>query len=119
MRVTNGDSASVQAVTRVNAEQAKRTMRRPTRRPFRGRLTRLGYRAKPYAALPRRTPNSDIRLNNELQSSRLQRNLPRVAISRAVHLHANKNRWRASPWKRSSNHTVGAASMPPVESQSW
>src|SRR5512136_181437 len=39
-----GDSASVQAVTRVNAEQAsKRTMRRPTRRPFRGRLTRLGY----------------------------------------------------------------------------
>ena len=44
MRVTiYGDSASVQAVTRVNAEQAsKRTMRRPTRRPFRGRLTRLG-----------------------------------------------------------------------------
>ena len=42
-----GDSASVQAVTRVNAEQAsKRTMRRPTRRPFRGRLTRLGERAK-------------------------------------------------------------------------
>src|SRR3974377_174947 len=38
-----GDSASVQAVTRVNAEQAsKRTMRRPTRQPFRGRLTRLG-----------------------------------------------------------------------------
>ena len=42
-----GDGASVQAVTRVNAEQAsKRTMRRPTRRPFRGRLTRLGERAK-------------------------------------------------------------------------
>src|SRR5262249_44118279 len=39
-----GDSASVQAVTRMNAEQAsKRTMRRPTRRPFRGRLIRLGY----------------------------------------------------------------------------
>ena len=38
-----GDSASVQAVTRVNAEQAsKRTMCRPTRRPFRGRLTRRG-----------------------------------------------------------------------------
>ena len=38
-----GDSASVQAVTRVNAEQAsKRTMRRPTRPPFRGRLIRLG-----------------------------------------------------------------------------
>src|SRR2546429_2575655 len=30
-----GDSASVQAVTRVNAEQtSKRTMRRPTRRPL-------------------------------------------------------------------------------------
>src|SRR5271166_692345 len=38
-----GDRASVQAATRVNAEQApKRTMCRPTRRPFRGRLTRLG-----------------------------------------------------------------------------
>jgi hypothetical protein len=43
-RVTKyGDSASVQAVTQVNAEQAsKRTMRRPTRLPYRGRLTRLG-----------------------------------------------------------------------------
>ena len=38
-----GDSASVQAVTRVNAEQAsKRAMRRPTRQPFRGRLIRMG-----------------------------------------------------------------------------
>jgi hypothetical protein len=38
-----GDSASVQAVTRVNAEQtSKRTMRRPTRLGFRGRLIRLG-----------------------------------------------------------------------------
>jgi hypothetical protein len=46
-RVTKyGDSASVQAVTRVNAEQAsKRTMRGPTRLPYRGRLTRLGERA--------------------------------------------------------------------------
>ena len=43
-RVTKyGDGASVQAVTRVNAEQAsKRTLRRPTRLPYRGRLTRLG-----------------------------------------------------------------------------
>jgi hypothetical protein len=32
-----GDSASAQAETRVNAEQtSKRTMRRPTRQPFRG-----------------------------------------------------------------------------------
>jgi hypothetical protein len=38
-----GDGASVQAVTRVNAEQAsKRSMRRPTHQPFWGRLIRLG-----------------------------------------------------------------------------
>src|SRR5262245_1295157 len=38
-----GGSGSVQGATRVNAEQAsKRTMRRPTRQPFRGRLRRLG-----------------------------------------------------------------------------
>jgi hypothetical protein len=43
-------SASVQAVTRVNAEQAsKRTMHRPTRLPFRGRLTRLGELSEVYA----------------------------------------------------------------------
>src|ERR1700738_4966883 len=37
-----GGSASVQAATRVNAEQSsKRTMRRPTRQPYRGRLIRL------------------------------------------------------------------------------
>jgi hypothetical protein len=37
-----GDSASVQAATRVNAEQtSKRTMRRPTRPLFRGRLIHL------------------------------------------------------------------------------
>src|SRR5260370_24736584 len=42
-----GDGASVQAVTRLNAEQAsKRTMRRPTRLPFRGRLIRLGEVSK-------------------------------------------------------------------------
>jgi len=38
-----GDRASVQAATPVNAEQvSQRTMCRPTRRPFRGRLIRLG-----------------------------------------------------------------------------
>src|SRR6202048_1178874 len=37
-----GGSASVQPATRVNAEQAsKRTMCRPTRQPYRGRLIRL------------------------------------------------------------------------------
>ena len=50
-----GDSASVQAVTRVNAEQSsKRTMRRPTRPLFRGRLIRLGEWAKQYAQPLRR-----------------------------------------------------------------
>ena len=45
-----GDRASVQAATRVNAEQAsKRTMCRPTRQPFRGRLTRLGETSEDYA----------------------------------------------------------------------
>ena len=47
-----GDSASVQAATRVNAEQAsKRTMCRPTRRPFRGRLTRRGEMSEDYTQL--------------------------------------------------------------------
>jgi hypothetical protein len=47
-----GDSASVQAATRVNAEQAsKRTMCRPTRRPFRGRLTRRGEMSEEDAPL--------------------------------------------------------------------
>jgi hypothetical protein len=37
-----GDSASVQAATRVNAEQSsKRTMRRSTRQLYRGRLIHL------------------------------------------------------------------------------
>jgi hypothetical protein len=46
-RVTKGDLTSVQAVTRVNAEQtSKRPMRRPTHPHIWGRLTRLGSRAK-------------------------------------------------------------------------
>ena len=50
-----GDSASVQAVTRVNAEQSsKRTMRRPTRQPFRGRLIRLDEMSEGYVQTLRR-----------------------------------------------------------------
>src|SRR5262245_43313337 len=50
-----GDSASVQAATRVNAEQAsKMSMCRPTRRPFRGRLTRWGERSAEDAQRVRR-----------------------------------------------------------------
>jgi hypothetical protein len=46
-RIAIGDFASIQAVTLVNTEQAsKRSMRRSTRQPFRGRLIRLGKRAK-------------------------------------------------------------------------
>ena len=45
-----GDGASVRAATRVNAEQAsKRTMCRPTRQRYRGRLLRLGEMSKDYA----------------------------------------------------------------------
>ena len=47
-----GDRASVQAATRVNAEQAsKMSMCRPTRHPFRGRLTRLGEMSEEYTQL--------------------------------------------------------------------
>src|SRR5260370_3659655 len=42
-----GESRSLQAVTRVNAEQSsKRTMRRSTRQPFRGRLIGRGEQSK-------------------------------------------------------------------------
>ena len=47
-----GDRASVQAATRVNAEQSsKRSMCRPTRHPFRGRLIWLGEMSEDYAQL--------------------------------------------------------------------
>src|SRR6266566_2757832 len=47
-----GGSASVQAATRVNVEQAsKRTMCRPTRLPYRGRLKWLGELSEDYAPL--------------------------------------------------------------------
>jgi hypothetical protein len=47
------DPASVQAVTRVNAEQAsKRTLHRPTRPSFRGRLTGLGEMRKVVHPVP-------------------------------------------------------------------
>src|SRR3981081_722948 len=53
-----GDSASVQAATRVNAEQAsKRTMCRPTRLPYRGRLKWLSEMSEEYAQLLHRGVN--------------------------------------------------------------
>src|ERR1700756_1131585 len=47
-----GDSASVQAATRVNVEQAsKRKMCRPIRLPYRGRLKQLGELSEEYGQL--------------------------------------------------------------------
>jgi hypothetical protein len=47
-----GDSASVQAATRVNAERPRKwTMCRPTRLPYRGRLKWLGELSEEYAPL--------------------------------------------------------------------
>jgi len=47
-----GDSAGVQAATRVNAEQSsKRTMRRSTRLPYRERLKWLGELSEDFALL--------------------------------------------------------------------
>ena len=47
-----GDCASVQAATRVNAEQAsKRKMCRPIRLPYRRRLKQLGELSEEYAQL--------------------------------------------------------------------
>jgi len=51
-----GDVASVQAVTRVNAEQAsKRTMRGPTRPPFSGKADMVGG-ARAEAMIPSAAP---------------------------------------------------------------
>src|SRR6202035_4368156 len=50
-----GDSASVQAATRVDPEQSsKRTMRRSTRQPYRGRLIRLDEMSEGYVQTLRR-----------------------------------------------------------------
>src|SRR5271156_2510369 len=65
-----GDSASVQAVTRVNAEQSsKRTMRRPTRQPFRGRLIRLGE-AERRVAQPLRRGSGDSMYTRKAYATR-------------------------------------------------
>src|SRR6476469_9254888 len=82
-----GDSASVQAATRVNAEQSsKRTMRRSTRQPFRGRLRRLdemseairsdaapGYVHKERARNTNRTGNARSSCWQRLQASWVDR----------------------------------------------
>src|SRR5438093_3912842 len=73
-RVTKGDLASVQAVTRVNAEQSsKRTMRRPTRSPFRGRLIRLGETSEARPQLLRRGSGDSL----DTRKARATREAPR------------------------------------------
>jgi hypothetical protein len=65
-----GDGASVQAVTRVNAEQAsKRTMRRSTRQPFRGRLIRLGEVSEAVSQKTRIRCNRKYKLNLTVRCS--------------------------------------------------
>ena len=73
-----GDSASVQAATRVNAEQAsKMSMCRPTRRPFRGRLTRLGEMSEEYTQLLHRGSGGSMYTRKVLHTDRsdIQRHL--------------------------------------------
>src|SRR5262245_51953634 len=73
-----GDGASVQVVTRVNAEQAsKRTMRRPTRQPFRGRLTRLGVNER--KSMPSRC--AGVVATACTQGKRAQHGRPQGAVS--------------------------------------
>src|ERR1700716_2993653 len=62
---------------RLNAEQAsKRTMRRSTGWPFRGRLTRLGYRAKPSTQLLRRNSGDSMYTKSAVKAGFEARNKP-------------------------------------------
>src|SRR3979409_2156203 len=80
-----GDSASVQAATRVNAEQtSKRTMRRSTRQPYRGRLIRLDEMSEAIrsdAAFPRQ-----IVPRRENHESSLQGIPLRIPVFRQIRL---------------------------------
>src|SRR5258707_15084531 len=69
-----GDRASVQAATRVNAEQAsKRTMCRPTRQPFRGRLIRPGEMSEEYAQLLHRGSGGSMYTRKRTQHGKPRR----------------------------------------------
>ena len=94
-----GDSASVQAVTRVNAEQAsKRTMRRPTRRPFRGRLTRLGLNER------RSTPSrcAGVVATACTQGKRTQHGKPHGVVRATTNWKPARDRPGALGWRRGS-----------------
>src|SRR6266403_3269359 len=75
-----GDSASVQAATQVNAEQAsKRTMCRPTRLPYRGRLKWLGELQDTRRRLAKSRTLACIAARDASTSSELQLESKRVA----------------------------------------
>src|SRR6516165_6127343 len=94
-----GDSASVQAVTRVNAEQAsKRTTRRPTRQPFRGRLTRLGLNER------RSTPSrcAGVVATACTQGKRTQHGKPHGVVRATTNWKPARDRPGALGWRRGS-----------------
>jgi hypothetical protein len=94
-----GDSASVQAATRVNAEQAsKRTMRRPTRRPFRGRLIRLGVNERRIA--PSRC--AGVVATACTQGKRTQHGKPLGVVKARTNWKPARDRPGALGWRRGS-----------------
>src|SRR6201998_1088319 len=94
-----GDRASVQAATRVNAEQAsKRTMCRPTRQPFRGRLT---WRGEMSEDTPRRC--TGVVAAACPQGKRTQHGKPRCVI-RMINRTPARDRPGALGWRRGSQY---------------
>src|SRR3981189_2759538 len=80
-----GDSASVQAATRVNAGQAsKRTMCRPTRLPYRGRLKWLGALGEDSAPLLHRGIGGGMYTRKAYAGTRWSRGTSRVDVSVVV-----------------------------------
>ena len=95
-----GDSASAQAATRVNAEQAsKMSMCRPTRRPFRGRLTRLGEMSEEYAQLLHRGSGGSM----YTRKARARREAP-IAWSGMINRTPARDRPGALGWRRGSQY---------------
>src|SRR3974377_2537651 len=94
-----GDSASVQADTRWNAEQApKRTMRRPTRQPSRGRLTRLGVNERRSA--PSRC--AGVVATACTQGKRTQHGKPHGVVRATTNWKPARDRPGALGWRRGS-----------------
>ena len=93
-----GDSASVQAATRVNVEQAsKRKMCRPTRLPYRGRLKQLGELSEEYAQLLHRGIGGGM----FTQGKRTQHGKPQGEVS-DDQPNAREGQAAAMGWRRGS-----------------